>query len=56
MLEMGNIATSIPASCGVFIFTNAAQFALCVICVSPANRVCEPINQASKFQQVHHAE
>jgi hypothetical protein len=26
--------------CGEFIFTHAAQFALHVICTSPANRVC----------------
>jgi hypothetical protein len=46
----------IGLSCGVFLFTYAAQFPLHGILVLPQISFAEPVYQAREFQQVHHAE
>ena len=52
----GHCIASICFACGIFMFTNAAQFTLHLI--SPLRQLAssEPIHQASEVEQVHYAE
>jgi hypothetical protein len=52
----GNRVALAFCTCGIFIFTHAAQFTLHLIFASPQPGFSEPIYQASEVEQVHYAE